>query len=508
MTAQREFARRGLLLTTVGIVCAAVGGGAVYLLTRSPRVNEPHPPANLSEPQSPSPAGPAVMTLTRDAVTRAGLETDEVRPGGAGVSLRVPGRVEANAYTQVVLTAVAPGRVLSVAAELGTAVTRGHVLARLHSADAAEQQQILLSMRAELDAAHAKLMRTEKLAALGSVSQQELEATRAEHTRHASDVQSARSRLLLLGLSAAQVDKLSTPDDISATIDVTAPRSGVVITRQIAPGQNVETGAELFTIVDLSTVWVVSDLYERDAAGVRPGMPVKVTMASLPGRAWASTLTYLDPQVTPETRTVRARADVENPDRALRLGAYVDVEISASKVASTLQVPTAAVQNIGDRHVVYVPDPSDPLRFVERAVAIGRSAPDLTEITAGLQAGERIVTVGSFFLRAERERLGLPMPAAPPAASGPSAPQRHEISVAAEGFVPSRVELRSGVPSELVFTRRSDKTCATEVVVPALQIRRALPLNVPVTIAVPAQPAGEVTFACGMNMLRGAIVVK
>lgn len=142
------------------------------------------------------------------------------------------------------------------------------------------------------------------------------------------------------------------------------------------------------------------------------------------------------------------------------------------------------------------------------------------EVTAGLQPGDVVVTEGSFFIRAERERLGLRPAAAtaatatstatPPASSGSDTAnvQSAKIVVNEQGFEPAKVALRVGMPARLTFIRTTDKTCGTAVVFPSLNIKRALPLNEPVQIEFTPAKSGEIAFACGMNMLRGAVVVQ
>ena len=140
------------------------------------------------------------------------------------------------------------------------------------------------------------------------------------------------------------------------------------------------------------------------------------------------------------------------------------------------------------------------------------------EITAGLEPGDLVVTDGSFFIRAERERLGLrPVAASTPTTSPTGAPstnqgsaniQSGKILVNEQGFEPAKIALRAGVPARLTFIRTTNKTCGTEVVFPSLNIKRALPLNEPVIIEFTPAKAEEIAFACGMNMLRGAVVVQ
>jgi len=168
-------------------------------------------------------------------------------------------------------------------------------------------------------------------------------------------------------------------------------------------------------------------------------------------------------------------------------------------------VPKEAVQSVGARQVVYLSSSDAPDRFVEREVGLGRSFGNQVEVLSGLSAGDSVVSAGSFFVRAEAERLGL-RPAGGATAS--PAAQTAKVSVTEKGFEPDAVQLRAGVPARITFTRTTDKTCATEVVFPSTGIKRALPLNTPVVIEFTPGKTGSIAFVCGMNMLKGTVVIE
>jgi membrane fusion protein, heavy metal efflux system len=502
---------RTFALAVGGLFLVAAGALGMYLYLRPHSAMSPTPSvATPAVAPSTSPSPDVVLTLSQEALARAGIQTSAVHLGAATRRIGLPGVVEANAYRQVLVTAVAAGQVRSVAAELGAHVRAGQPLATLHSPELAEAERVYVSMQAELAAAHQRLVRLESLVKIGAASREEYEAAQAEHTKHATDVEGARARLLLFGLSAEQVNGLIDASRINPVVTIAAPSGGVVIRRAINRGQNVEASSELFTIADLSTVWVLGDLYERDLGRVRIGSRATMTSAAFPGQTWTGAVTYIDAQVAPETRTARVRVETSNPGERLRLGMFVDVALGEASPGNVLMVPRSAVQTIGSQNVVYVADESQAGRFVERAVRLGATSGEETEVTGGLAEGAHVVTTGSFFLRAERDRLGLPPPAAPGSVTteSPLETARVEIAVTTDGFAPAAVKLPAGESITLVFTRKSEATCATEVVFPSLKVRKDLPLNKPVVIEIPPQPASEISFACGMNMLRGTVVVR
>ena len=513
-----------LVIVSVIALLALGASGAFLWIRRS----MPPPPSSRSTdgramtPPSSSPNVPmqdVEVSLTEEAMKRAGIEIAPVALTAGTSSVRIPGTVEANAYKRVVVTPLVAGRVTRVLVELGAQVRQGQTLAQVFSPDRAEAQTKYLSMKAELEAHERELDRTRKLVEIGAASQQELERLHAEHSAKVASVQSLRSRLVLLGMSGSSIDALSPGKEVDATTNIPAPIAGVVTEREANLGLNVDTATKLFTVVDLSSVWVVGALYERDFSRVRVGAEATVTTGAYPNLRLHGRVAYIDPQVSPDTRTARVRVEVQNPRHELRLGMYADIELAGAPDRQVLTIPRGAVQTVGDKHVVYVANPSQPGKFAERAVRLGESSGALVEVVAGLQPGDRVASKGSFFLRAERERLGLPAPAS--AVSGASRARSERASrpvsevvqptrivVGDQGYEPSKVTVRASTSARLTFVRTSEKTCGTAVIFPSLNIRRDLPLNQPVEITFMPEKTGEIQFVCGVNMLRGTVVVQ
>ena len=465
-----------------------------------------------------APLPDVIITLTEEAAKRAGIAVTPIRRDTAAGSLRLAGVVEANEYRQVAVTPLAAGRLTRVTVALGERVTRGQSIAEIYSPELAEAQTRYLTMRAEFEAAHQELVRTERLVEIGAASKQELERIRAQHTVHATGVEGARAALTLLGLGVDRIERLRGAGNITSTVSVPAPLTGVVTKRQANVGLNVDPSTELFTVVDLSTVWVIGALYERDFSRVSVGSQATVTTTAYPGLVLKGKVSYIDPQVSGDTRTAKLRVEVANREHQLRLGMYADMAVEDRITTGVLVVPRTSVQSLGARQVVYLVEPKQPGKFVEREVRLGDRVGDDVQVVAGVAAGDVVVAEGTFFLRAEGERLGLRSGGAadPHAAMGmttaaPSALadiQTANVRVGDAAFEPAMITLRRGVPARLTFTRVSDKTCATEVVFPDYGIKQALPLNQGVAIEFTPQKAGEVAFACGMGMLKGMLMVN
>jgi membrane fusion protein, heavy metal efflux system len=508
------------ILAAAGLVAAGAVGTYLILRTASPDAVTTATPTAATETVPPTdrrvtpdaPLSDVTITLSEEAVKRAGIEITAVTTAGGG-AVRLPAVVQPNAYRSVVVTPIAAGRITRVLVELGQQVRRGQTLAEVYSPELAEAQTRYLSSRAELEAHERELRRTERLVEIGAASRQELERIHAEHIAALTMVQSHRSRLTLLGMTEAQAVKLTSASAITATVSVPAPIDGVVTARQANVGLNVDPATSLFTVVDLSTVWLVGDLYERDFTHVRVGSTATVTTTAYPELMMEGKVNYIDPELKAETRTAQVRVEVPNRGRLLRLGMYAELQIGDGAASQTAAaVPRSAVQMVGDRSVVYLVNDTQRREFVEREVELGQSIDSLVQITRGVKPGDSVVSKGSFAIRAERERLGLRPPRAP-AETASSPPQSQNVqtarvTVSDKGFDPDRVTLRAGLPARITFVRTSETTCATEVTVPSMNIKRALPLNQPVDVEFTPQKTGDVEFVCGMNMLRGTIVVQ
>jgi membrane fusion protein, heavy metal efflux system len=525
MTTESLVSVRRSVLIGAGAGLLAIGAGAGYVAFAAAHGSARPMTVETTVPTISAPAGShatataaaIIVPMSPDARTRAGIVLARVTDGGTGTALlRAPGVVEPNAYKRVVVTPIVAGRVVRVVPELGSRVVRGQTIAQIYSPELAEAQATYVAARAALGAHDRELARTTKLVEIGSASREELERVEAEHTGRRAALESASSRLRLLGLANGAIEQLGAGHAAGATLDVPAPLTGVVTERSANVGLNVDASTPLATIVDLSSVWVVADVYERDFSRVRVGTAATITTPAYPDLAMVGRVAYIDPQVSPETRTAKARIEVPNPRQDLRLGMLAEASFAGpAGSGGAVQIPRSAVQQMADRSVVYVVNPANDREFLERSVQLGEVTGSMVVVVAGLEPGATVVTDGSFHVRAERERLGLGAPApvpAPavrvaPAAASPAPEQTVKIMVTKDGFSPAKLTLKSGTPAKITFVRTTNETCATEVAFPSLKIKRPLPLNQPVVIEFTPAKGKDIEFACGMAMFKGAIVV-
>lgn len=249
--------------------------------------------------------------------------------------------------------------------------------------------------------------RAVKVAEIDPVSRGEFEMAAVKQQTAESDLAAAGQKLVLYGMSPQRVAALSRPSQITSEIAVTAPSSGTLTKRDVNQGQLVDANAELMRVTDLSTVWVIAQVYEKDLAALHEGSGATVTTDANPGRVFRGHVTYIDPAINPETRTAQVRIELENPGDALKLGMYVNAAFGSGGAAERTVpvIATSAVQNMNERQMVFVAT-DKPNVFGVRYVRLGAETNGRTPVLEGLKVGDRVVTDGSFLLRAELLKQG------------------------------------------------------------------------------------------------------
>ncbi|MCA9674906.1 MAG: efflux RND transporter periplasmic adaptor subunit, partial [Myxococcales bacterium] len=293
------------------------------------------------------------------------------------------------------------GRVTHVAAGVGDAVRPGATLATLTSPELgrAKADYLVASTAARVTRETADRERAlfdQQIAAESAWQLAEGEAAKARAEKEAAEL-----RLHTLGLSDAQLARLSPDDHLDAAVRVTSPIGGVVVERDASLGQTVDPQDTMFVIMDLATVWIVVDVYEGDLAQVAVDQPVDATVAAWGERAFRGTIASVGAVLDRRSRTVKARVVVPNPDGALKPGMFAAVTLAGTTAAPRdgLFVPASAAQRDGDGWVVFVPVAD--ATFQRRPVELRPIGDAGYEVVAGLARGERVVTRGTFLLESE-----------------------------------------------------------------------------------------------------------
>lgn len=217
-------------------------------------------------------------------------------------------------------------------------------------------------------------------------------------------INASRRRLELWGLTTRQLDEIASSAKPQIELPIYSTVSGVVTERRVTQGQYVNGGEVLFTVTDLSTIWVKADLYQPDLPSVRTGQPVEITSDSLPGTTLHGKVGFLDTSINPQTRTASARIQVPNPSMRLRPGMFVQAKFAAPVGHDVLAIPRSAVLDTGMRKIVYVANNNG--EFEGRQVQLGPAGTDYYPVLDGLKEGEHIVSQGSFLIDSQTRITG------------------------------------------------------------------------------------------------------
>lgn len=229
-------------------------------------------------------------------------------------------------------------------------------------------------------------------------------------------VTAARRRLELLDVPKRQLDELERTGSASRTVVLTAPVGGVVMSKNVFEGQQVDPGMELFTITDLSRVWVEGDIYESESSSVHVGQLGTITFVNAPETAIKAPIKYIYPYLNAETRTLRVRFVLPNPESTFKLESYVNVEIPVESAEGAI-VPDSAIMDTGVRQIVFVNTQAG--HFEPRLVKVGIRAEGRAQIKSGVSPGERVAIKANFLLDSESRLRAALLPAAPGASGAP-----------------------------------------------------------------------------------------
>ncbi len=395
---------RWRLLLLLAVVGLAAGLAARYFLRSAEREaasTATDPRANAGD------LATNIVALTPDALARSDLQIIAVARRPLPQELRVTGRVQINEDRAVRIGSPVEGRVTRVLATVGDRVKAGQPVLVLHSHE-------LAAARSDYEKARAAVARAEKALAYAQAELERanrlLEAkaiSRREQLRAAADLVAAQAEFEQARAELRRAEEflhhLGAWPEVSDEVLIRAPIEGVVLERRVTVGTVVIPSMDLLTIADLSTLWVIAEVPEPQAARIRPGQSVSISVAAFAEERFPGRVAHIGEVLDPQTRTVRVRCVVQNRRERLRPEMYATIAITLGTTAPQVVIPREAVQEIGGEPIVFVE--VAPGRFQKRRVQLGLSAtlPDgeFVEVISGLREGERIVARGSFWLKSE-----------------------------------------------------------------------------------------------------------
>ena len=297
--------------------------------------------------------------------------------------LNVTGVVGADVSRNVPVISLASGRVVEIHARLGDEVTNGQLLMRVHSADIAGAFSDYRKASADEALACAQLDRARLLFEKGAIAQKDVEVAQDAADKAKIDVETAAERLRVLGADTSHP---------AGIVDIFAPASGVIVEQNVTAAAGVKTldnSPNLFTIADLSKVWIICDVYENDLRNVHPGEYADIRLNAFPGRVLKGRISNIGPTLDASIRTAKVRLEVDNPG-IMRLGMFVNATFHGRNGETHASVPASAILHLHDRDWIYMPAGEGAFRRVE--VAGGKMIPpDRQEVVVGLRPGDRVV---------------------------------------------------------------------------------------------------------------------
>ena len=333
------------------------------------------------EGDAPAASTPAdQVAISPDKVQKLGVRSEVVTRGALGEVIRAAGRVEVDERRVVAVSPKFEGWVerLFVNAT-GQPVARGQPLFEAYSPE-------LVSAQREYAIAAQGVHDLKDAGPDAQASMQRL-------------AESSLTRLRNWDISDEQVRALSQRGEVRRSLTFRSPVGGFVLEKKALQGMRFMPGEALYQIADLSSVWVIADIYERDLAAVKRGSKAQVTVAAYPGETFTGTITYVYPTLRPETRTIPVRIELANRGERLKPNMYAQVEVATPARAQTLMVPSSAVIDSGARQIVLV-ELGDG-RYQPRDVRVGARSAEQTEILEGVKEGERVVVAANFLIDAE-----------------------------------------------------------------------------------------------------------
>ncbi len=399
--------RRSTFQRALSILLCSVGGALATACSDPPAPGAPEipEPTIRGEALSYPPKHPHLEQLRTVAAQPA-------KP----IEVQLPAKLVWNEERTQRVHAPFSGRVVSIRTDVGSAVKRGSVLAELASPDFGMAQAEGSKARADLNLAQKTLQRQRELHEAGIIARKEFEVAEAEAARAMTDVRRTQARTQLYGGGSG----------IDQRLMLTSNIAGVVVERHINPGQELRSDAAadspLFVVTDPTSLWVVIDATEAEAAVMRPGTPFVLTVASLPGALFEGKVTAASDSIDASTRTLKVRGVVSNPERRLKAGMLGVARLERSLGEGVL-IPASAVTLRGNGHSVYVQ--TQPGVFTQRAVKLGYEGTGQVLVVAGLQPGESVV-VENVLLLARQLNQARDTAAATRGASGAGSAPRAE----------------------------------------------------------------------------------
>jgi cobalt-zinc-cadmium efflux system membrane fusion protein len=373
----------------LSLACLAGCGGKA--------ISEARQTESASPPRNP-------LEIDVDAGLRKQIQVGPAPMADVTGAIQLAGRVAADETRMARISAPLTGRIVELKVIEGQMVQRGDVLAVIHSLDLSAAQSAFLKASSQQRLAERAVARARQLLQAGVIGEAELQRRDAELQQCGADLSSSRDQLGVLGMSPDAIQQLETSRVVNSLTQVLSTIDGRVLERKVTIGQVVEGAETIFTVADLSNVWLVADVPEQNASVLKPGLAVDASIPALAGRRITGKLSYVSALVNPDTRTVRARMDLPNREFVYKPAMLATITLLEGGERRRV-VPSGAVVRESNQDNVFVETAEN--KFVLRPVVLGMEYRQYRVIESGISEKEQIVLDGAFHLNNERRRRSI-----------------------------------------------------------------------------------------------------
>jgi cobalt-zinc-cadmium efflux system membrane fusion protein len=299
------------------------------------------------------------------------------------------------------------GRIIKAFASVGDTVKKNQTLFTIESPDLLQAESTLISAAGVLDLTTRNLERQHNLVRQSAAAQKDYEQAISDQQAAEGAYRAARGAVKVFDKTDAEIDRIVAERKVDATLTIPSPITGLVTTRNAAPGLLVQPGnpPPVYIVADTSTMWMIANVPEREAADLKAGQEVAARVSSFPGRIYKGKIVIIGPNVDPNTRRVFVRSEIADPNYDLRAGMFATFVITVAPPKIAPAVPQDAVVREGDGTMT-VWTTTDRHKFVKREIKIGLASGGFTEVLEGLQVGELVATDGSIFIANQYSNAG------------------------------------------------------------------------------------------------------
>lgn len=340
----------------------------------------------------------SVIKLSEAEMANAGIKIAKVAEEIVSAFITVSATIQPNRDRFAHVAPRVPGRILTVPAKAGDFVRAGQVLATLDSVEVGESTSAYQQAASQLSVAKADFDRTQRLFDEQVVPQKDLLRARGEYEKARASAAAASDKLRMMGVTAGG-------GNAASTLSVTAPFAGTIIEKTAVLGELAQPDKPLFTVADLSTVWIEANLYEKDLGRVQRGAEAVVTVAAYPELRFKGKLAFVSAVMERESRTVKARIEVPNGDGRLKPEMFASASIQAEARGRAIAVPIEAVVLVDNRSTVFVKEADG---YESRKVELGETIGERQIVKAGLNPGDEVVVAGTYALKSsvQKSKIG------------------------------------------------------------------------------------------------------